>query len=248
MVLQARRGGSSSDSPIEIASPTPIEDPFTSKEIRIVHQNVNTISVLCGFNQVGVILEKVQKDKIDVFTTNEVNVNLSDSKVRSEYFKAYRSKHRQCLTQAAWAPTTIAANKYRSGGNQVTLFGAFTDHVKNKAFDKVAGSWSLITVETKKGPLSIIATYRVSQSSLKQAGPKTIYAQEYSALQANGTAAPKPRKRCLKELESVINQQVFKGHMVMLNIDANESVHENQDLKKFCNDLQLTNLVQKFSP
>jgi hypothetical protein len=120
--------------------------------------------------------------------------------------------------------------------------------IKEKKFDKIAGTWSSITVHTKKQPLTIISSYRVSQSSIRHVGEKTVYSQEYMALQADGMPNPEPRKRCLQELNEVVQSNVAKGHMVLLNLDANEDIASNSQLQEFCNDLNLVDLVATFSP
>ena len=194
MVSSTRRGEQPQCSSVENVSPTSQEDP--PRVIRVVHQNVNGINSAANFNEVGLVLGKVVDNEIDILTLNEVNVNLHDKAIRSEYYNAYRSKHKQCAIQSAWAPTEIAANKSRPGGNQVALFGPLKSCVKERTFDKVAGSWSSITIHTKKSPITIISAYRVSQSSIRGVGEKTVYSQEYMALEADGVQNPEPRKRC----------------------------------------------------
>ena len=68
------------------------------------------------------------------------------------------------------------------------------------------------------------------------------------ALQANGVANPEPRKRCLKELERLVQNEHQKRHMILLNMDANEDIQANQDLHQFCIDTNLVDLIQHFSP
>ena len=246
MVSSTRRGEQPQCSSVENVSPTSQEDP--PRVIRVVHQNVNGLNAIANFNEVGLVLGKVVDNEIVILTLNEVNVNLQDPSIRSEYYSAYRSKHKQCVTQSAWAPTTIAAKRSRPGGNQVSIFGPLRSCIKEKNFDKIAGTWSSITVHTKKQPLTIISSYRVSQSSIRHVGEKTVYSQEYMALQADGMPNPEPRKRCLQELNEVVQSNVAKGHMVLLNLDANEDIASNSQLQEFCNDLNLVDLVATFSP
>ena len=183
-----------------------------------------------------------------ILTLNEINVNLFDKSVRNIYKKAYHTKHRRCSVQASWAPTTITAIKYRPGGTQVTLFGGIVHRSEDKNFDKICGSWSSTTVKTKKGPLTKIPAYRVSQSALGNLSPKTIYSQDYMALEANGVRNPEPRKRCLLELSRVIEDLQTKQYMVLLNLDANECLISNKDLLNFQQDNGLIDLVAQMSP
>ena len=129
-----RRGGIALIPPIEPTAPTPNE-ANTQPFLKIIHQNVNGISADFNFNEVGLVLNQVQDKNVDILTMNELNVNLATKSVRSEYLKAYHSKHRQCSIQAAWAPTTIPANKYRPGGNQVSALGfeSIGNNVANSA-------------------------------------------------------------------------------------------------------------------
>jgi exonuclease III len=246
MASSTRRGGQSPIPPEEKISPTSQEDP--PRVIRVVHQNVNGINNIANFNEVGLVLGKVVENEIDIFTLNEVNVNLQDKSIRSEYHNAYRSKHKQCVLQSAWAPTEIAAKRSRPGGNQGSIFGPLKSCIKEKAFDKIAGTWSSITVHTKRQPLTIISSYRVSQSSIKGVGERTVYSQEYMALEADGVHNPEPRTRCLQELTKVVHSHVEKGHMVLLNLDANEDIADHKQLHDFSTDLNLVDLVATFSP
>ena len=177
---------------------------------------MNTISSEFNFNNVGLILEQVEAQNIDILTMNEINVNVKEPKVRTEYMKAVHKKHHRCAISASWAPTTVPAKKYRPGGNQVTIFGRVTHRLKERKFDKIAGSWAATTIRTNKGQLTIISAYRVCQSSLTQAGPSTVYSQEHIALHANGEEHPQPRKRWLAELKRVIEGYCAQGHMILL--------------------------------
>ena len=60
MVTQARREGAPSSPSAEVQPPTTTEDDFNPQTLKIVHQNVNTISADVGFNQVGLILEEIK--------------------------------------------------------------------------------------------------------------------------------------------------------------------------------------------
>ena len=179
---------------------------------------------------------------------NEINVNLNAKSVRNQYKKAYHKKHRKCHVQSSWAPTSVAANKYRPGGTQVTLFGELTNRIKETQYDKIAGSWSSTTINTKYGPLTIISAYRVSQASLGKLGAMTVYSQEYFALEANGLKTPKPRSRCLRELSRLLLSLSSNQHMILLNMDANEDILSKKELFSFTQENSLIDLVATFSP
>ena len=68
------------------------------------------------------------------------------------------------------------------------------------------------------------------------------------ALQADGVHNPEPRTRCLQELTKVVQSHVAKGHMVMLNLDANEDIADLKQLHEFSTDPNLVDLVVTFSP
>jgi exonuclease III len=247
MVDEDRREGAASASSIEINSSTTTEAPSKSL-LRIVHQNVNGISADVNFNQVGLLLSQVQKQDIEILAMDEINVNLANKSVRSQYLKSFHDKHSQCATQPAWAPTNITASKYRPGGNQVAIFGTAWSLIKEKKYDKIAGSWSLITIATMKGMLTIISAYRVSQNALANLGPMTVYSQEHMAFQASIVAKAEPRKRCLIELERVVKGEMNKGHMVLVNIDANDYIQANTAVQTFCDNTSLIDLIARFSP
>jgi hypothetical protein len=209
MVASERREGTSSVPSNESQSSMLSEAPTTTNEttksvIKIVHQNVNGIAAEINFNAVGLLLGQVDQKSIDILTMNEVNLNLVNKNVRNAFLKSFHSKHRNCSIQAAWCPTTIPALNYRPGGNQVSVFGPAVQIIKERQYDKDLGS------STRKGPLSIISAYRVSQSSLDQAGPSTVFSQEYMALQTKGVQRQNPGKRCLTELERILKEQKSK--------------------------------------
>ena len=60
MVDMARRDRAPSTPSTEVLPPTINEEDFTPQTLKIVHQNVNTISADVGFNQVGLILEEIK--------------------------------------------------------------------------------------------------------------------------------------------------------------------------------------------
>ena len=248
MIEQARREGAPSSPFTEVSPPTPTEDAFLPQIMKIVHQNVNTISSDARFNQVGLILEEIKYQNIDILTMNEINVNMQEKSVRTQYKQAYHRKHRKCHVQSSWAPTPVAATKYRPGGTQVTLFGDLIHKIKATHHDTIAGSWSSTTITTKHGPLTIISAYRVSQSSLGKLGASTVYSQEYFALEANGVKNPEPRKRCLRELSRLLTSLSSNHHMILLNMDANEDILTERELFAFSQENDLIDLVATFSP
>ena len=73
MVATNRRGGRPQHPPEELSSPTSQEDP--PRVIRIVHQNINGISSVEKFSEVGLVLGNVVNNKIDILTLNEININ-----------------------------------------------------------------------------------------------------------------------------------------------------------------------------
>ena len=93
MVASTRRGGQPQCPPVEIPSPTSTEDP--PRVIRVVHQNVNGINSAANFNEIGLVLGKVVDHEIDILTLNEINVNLQEKTIRSEYLNGFHSKHKR---------------------------------------------------------------------------------------------------------------------------------------------------------
>ena len=65
------------------------------------------------FNQVGLMLEQVQAQKIDILTMNEINLNLEEKTLQTKYRQAFRRRQRQCAIPPAWSPTTVLAKAYR---------------------------------------------------------------------------------------------------------------------------------------
>ena len=85
MVGSDRREGGASPPSNESQYPMPPEVGGPQTELKIVRQNVNTISADVPFNYVGLILEEVKKQNVDILTLNEFNINLSNNTVRNEY-------------------------------------------------------------------------------------------------------------------------------------------------------------------
>ena len=100
----------------------------------------------------------------------ECQPTLVDKSIQTQYRQIYLRRHKQCVFQSAWAPTSVPAKTYRPGGNQVSIFGSLVFSIKEHSFDKVTGSWSRITVFKRNGPLSIISeTKCLEVLSLQQA-------------------------------------------------------------------------------
>ena len=97
------------------------------------------------------------------------------------------------------------------------------------------GRWSYITIAGRQGrALTIISAYRVTKSSISEAGANTSFFQQYHFLRLSGHQHPDPRKTFLRDLGAIIRSlRQNPLHHIILLLDANESTSSPNDFTKW---------------
>ena len=124
---------------------------------------------------------------------------------------------------------------WKPGGTMLGVSGRWASRVANTCNDPL-GRWSWIDLRGKLGRIiRVISAYRVSQDSPAQAGETTSCKQQVRSLMLRGESQPKPKKRFLKDLSSMITQWRSNNidNDIILMADMNEFIGDGKDLQLF---------------
>ena len=96
--------------------------------------------------------------------------------------------------------------------------------ITQQGYDKL-GRWTFISLATKRANMIyVITAYKLCKTNLQNAGPMTVFHQQWTPLQ--GIQDPNPREQFDKELLKFLTNIQEKGHQIILLGDFNETPDE----------------------
>ena len=91
------------------------------------------------------------------------------------------------------------------------------------------GRWTSITINGRnKTKVTIISTYRVCITTMKNSGSNTTFCQQWDMLEEKGEKDIEIRSKMINDIIILINKLQAENHEVVLTIDANESFDPGQ--------------------
>jgi hypothetical protein len=116
------------------------------------------------------------------------------------------------------------------GGVVLAILGPWAEHVTKVQSDDL-GRWVSATLTGSNGDsCTIFSLYNVVDTSLKDAGPSTVYAQQYRLLRLAGVTYPAPRQQCIEDLKLVIGRLQANREAIIITGDFNETLGTNPRL------------------
>ena len=79
----------------------------------------------------------------------------------------------------------------------------------------------------------IITVYKPCKTTLQQAGPMTVFRQQWTELRARGLTNPNPRKQFDKDLLAFLQSIHQQGHRMILLGDLNETTNNSKLIQQF---------------
>jgi hypothetical protein len=86
----------------------------------------------------------------------------------------------------------------------LAILGPWAQQVSKVSSDEL-GRWVSATLTGSDGEsVSLFSLYNMVDTNLRDAGPSTVFAQQYPLLRLSGVLHPNPRRQCIVDLNRVI--------------------------------------------
>jgi hypothetical protein len=131
---------------------------------------------------------------------------------------------RSVVARAAVFLCCVAPRLWEPGGVALVILGPWAQHVSKTSRDDL-GRWSTATLTGSDGhSFTLVSMYNVVNVQLQNAGPSTIFAQQYRLLRLAGVLVPNPRQQCIDDLNRTVSMMIANHETVMIMGDFNESL------------------------
>jgi hypothetical protein len=129
------------------------------------------------------------------------------------------------------ATTCIEAPRaWKPGGVTLAILGPWAQHVAKTSCDDL-GRWVSATLTGSDGnSFTLFSMYNVVNTNLRDAGPLTVFSQQYRLLRLAGVTYPVPRQQCVDGLNQAVRQLIADDDSVVIVRDFNETLGTNPKL------------------
>jgi hypothetical protein len=123
-----------------------------------------------------------------------------------------------------------APSVWKPGGTLLIVIGKWANAVMRHSNDDL-GRWSAVTLHGQDSKsITLYSAYNVHQTTSKDAGPSTIFAQQWQLLRLSGVANPNPRKRFINNLRRDLAHRILDNEAIILIGDFNERLGDDPNL------------------
>jgi hypothetical protein len=112
----------------------------------------------------------------------------------------------------------------------LVILGSWAQHVSKVSCDEL-GRWVSATMTGLDGDaVTIYSLYNVVDVKLHNAGPSTVFSQQYRLLRLDGVTFPNPRQQCVEDLNRAVTKSVQNHEAVVIIGDYNEALGKKVNL------------------
>jgi hypothetical protein len=213
--------------PINLPCGSPFEKDYDG--LRIWWNNANTLLQQDDFAELHELCLTLIDYKVGIIALQEVNLNLNRPAIRSAIEQVFVEHFGICKLVLATSPCH-SPTAWKPGGTLLVVLGSWSHAVTHTGHDSL-GRWCRATLSGRDGSLiTVYSVYNVVKTSIAQAGPSTIFAQQWQVLRTTGIKDPNPRKQCITDLKKEIDETRQMGSEIILVGDFNEDVGADPDL------------------
>ena len=227
---------------------TRIGHPMSKKNIgiRLWSNNLNTIGYKNSFAELHVLCKQLQENQIDIIALQEINLDLLNHNVRTTIKKVFQEYFPRL--HIIFSTTGIRSETMsKPGGIILATTGSLVSNIIESHSDYL-GRWCNTIIQINKQRLSIYAVYNTSQTTLSNAGPSTIYFQQWKSLRLKGVLNPNPRKQMITDLDAYMASTKKKDDIICVMGDINEDLTNQNLMSVICNKYSLYDPFAKIHP
>ena len=192
------------------------------------------------------LIRQMKAWNVDIVNLSETCVAWEDSSPR----RTIQQITKKYDTTGCWTVSSSSisvGNFLKPGGTGILTMNEFPGKMIERGTDPwKMGRWSYITLSGKDGGsnLTIITGYRVGKRS-SSPGASTAWTQQRTLLCKNDRNE-EPHQAFLTDLKKWLTNPKFAGNEILLMLDANEQWDENSEMKKFSDEMNLSNINKAF--
>ena len=200
--------------------------------IRIYCTNVNGISAQHQYEKFHSLLYNMNNLGTDIACFTEHNLDVAQPKIRYDLHKIVRRHIPSSRTIAATSPSKFPT-PFKPGGCMNIIAKTLHSRITEQGQDYL-GRWTYARLATKDfNMIYIITVYKPCKTTLQQAGPMTVFRQQWTELRARGLTNPNPRKQFDKDLLAFLQSIHQQGHRMILLGDLNETTNNSKLIQQF---------------
>ena len=183
---------------------------------------------------------------VDCCGLTELNTDLLQYSIQQNIMNSIRVNFGQTNHWYTMSTSQIpSSSSYKPGGTATILQGSIVGrHLTSESDDQ--GRWTIMTLMAKGNcKLSHITCYKTVKNDIQCAGPKTVYAQQYSMNAQNGRLLnPCPLHNFMLDLEIMLQKLIQQDHMIILGGDFNQSLQDyNQEMLRLADKFNLQEVM-----
>ena len=197
--------------------------------MRIWWNNANTLLQHDDFAELHELCLTLREHKVGIIALQEVNLNLNRPEIRTAIERVFTEHFGNCKLVLATSPCH-SPTAWKPGGTLLAVLGTWSHAVTQTGQDAL-GRWCSATLAGSDGTLTTVYSfYNVVKTTIDQAGPSTVFAQQWQVLRTTGITAPNPRKQCITDLRTELKELQKTGSDIIIIGDFNEEVGRDPDL------------------
>ena len=164
-----------------------------------------------------------------VIALQELHLNLNRPAIRTAIENVFLEHFGTCKLVMATSPCH-SPTAWKPGGTPLVVLGSWSHAVTHTIQDQL-GRWCGATLSGIDGSLvTIYSFYNVVKGNIKQAGPSTVFAQQWQVLRTTGITSTNPRKQCITDLRTKLESTRRNGSDIINVGDFNKEIGKDPDL------------------
>jgi hypothetical protein len=197
--------------------------------LRIWWNNANTLVQHDDFAELHELCLTLLEYNVGIIALQELNLNVKRPAIRAAIENVFNEHFGTCKLVLATSPCH-SPTAWKPGGTLLVVLGAWSHAVTDTGQDEL-GRWCRATLAGRDGSLTTVySIYNVVKTTIAQAGPSTVFAQQWQVLRATGIKEPNPRKQCIKDLRTDLEATSSMGSDIILVGDFNKDFGSDPDL------------------
>ena len=158
----------------------------------------------------------------DIVCLTEHNLATDDPKTRYDLYKSVK-RHMEGSRTIMSASSIKFPTTFKPGGTLMIVQRTVQCRINQQGSDEL-GRWTYIRLATRReSMIYIITIYKPCKTSFNQAGPMTVFRQQWTILRANGILSPNPRSQFDQDLLEFAQSILSEGHRIVIIGDFNET-------------------------
>ena len=157
--------------------------------LRIWWNNANTLLQQDGYAELHELCLTLKEYNVGVIALQELNLNVNRLAIRTAIENVFLEHFGTCKLVMATTPCH-SPTAWKPGGTLLVVLGSWSHAVTHTIQDQL-GRWCGATLSGTDGSLvSIYSFYNVVKNNIDQAGPSTVFAQQWQVLCTTGITSP----------------------------------------------------------